>query len=145
MRRFGRVVEPAWGPGLHWGLPLGLDRFDRVRTDEVRRLSVGPADALEAGSEAHGGEFLTGDLNLVRIRAIVQYRVDDPVAYVVQGEDGRGAAPAGLPRPSLSASLARRRSTRCSASGRQAIATRGRGSLRQASERPPHWACRSWA
>ena len=106
VRRFGRVVGPAWGPGFHWGLPLGLDRFDRVRTDEVRRLIVGPADPLEAGSEAHGGEFLTGDLNLVRIRAIVQYRVDDPVSYVVQGEVVEGAPPEDcrgrtfrLPRP----------------------------------------------
>ncbi len=32
VRRFGRIIAPDWGPGLHWGAPLGIDRFDRVRT-----------------------------------------------------------------------------------------------------------------
>ena len=24
VRRFGRIVVPDWGPGLHWGSPWGL-------------------------------------------------------------------------------------------------------------------------
>ena len=67
VRRFGRLIEPAWEPGLHLGLPLGLDRLDRVRTDEVRRLSVGTSEEPAAGLDPSAGEFLTGDLNLVRI------------------------------------------------------------------------------
>src|SRR4051794_2479081 len=71
VRRLGRVVGPAWGPGFHWGWPVGIDRFDRVWTDEVRRLNVGLADPMEPGSEPSLGEFMTGDLNLVRVQAIV--------------------------------------------------------------------------
>ena len=41
VRRLGGLVRPAWGPGSHWGFPLGIDRFDRVRTDLVRRLHIG--------------------------------------------------------------------------------------------------------
>jgi membrane protease subunit HflK len=107
VRRFGRVVEPAWGPGLHWGLPPGINRYDRVRTDEVRRLNVGLADAPEDGADPSAGEFLTGDLNLVRIQAVIQYRVDRPAEFLVRGagtEDLLGR----LAEASLSGSLARR-------------------------------------
>jgi membrane protease subunit HflK len=112
-------------------MPLGLDRFDRVRTDQVRRLIVGPADPLEAGSEAHGGEFLTGDLNLVRIRAIVQYRVDDPIAYVVQGEAVEGLLQK-IAEAGLSATLARQGIDAVLRAGRQAVAEEVEESLRQA-------------
>ena len=59
----------------------------RVRVDEVRRLSIGlggtpgPADAPDAG------EFLAGDLNLVRAAATVQYRVADPVAFTLRAAE----------------------------------------------------------
>ena len=102
-----------------------------VRTDEVRRLSVGPGDPLEAGGEAYGGEFLAGDLNLVRIRAVVQYRVDDPVAYVVQGEAVEGLLQR-FAEAGLSACLARRGIDAVLRAGRQAIAGEVEGSLRQA-------------
>src|SRR4051794_33141706 len=121
VRRFGRVVAPPWGPGFHWGLPAGLDRLDRVRTDEVRRLNVGPADPLEAGSEESGGEFFTGDLNLVRIQAIVQYRVADPIAYVVQGDAVEGLLRRNA-EASLSACLARQGIDAVLRAGRQALA-----------------------
>jgi membrane protease subunit HflK len=87
VRRFGRLVEPSWGPGLHLGLPLGIDRLERLRTDEVRRLIVGASDEGETGADPATAEFLTGDLNLVRIQAVVQYRVANPAEMVVASDD----------------------------------------------------------
>ena len=107
VRRFGRIVEPAWGPGLHWGLPLGLDRFDRVRTDEVRQLSLGGGETGEVPDGSGSGEFLTGDLNLVRVQAVVQYRVARPADLVVRSVDAQ-AQLGRLAEASLSRSLARR-------------------------------------
>ncbi len=86
VRRFGRVQQPPRPPGLHLGWPRGLDRVTRVRTDEVRKLTVGLADAAGSDSDMGSGEYLTGDLNLIRAQAIVQYRVADPAAYVTKAE-----------------------------------------------------------
>jgi membrane protease subunit HflK len=107
VRRFGRLVQPAWEPGLHWGLPLGLDCFDRVRTDVVRRLVVGTKDTDEAGDNPAAGEFVTGDLNLVRVQAIVQYRVAGAAEMVVATE-GLETMLDRLAEASLSRTLARR-------------------------------------
>ncbi len=84
VRRFGRLVMPDWGPGLHWGAPLGIDCCDRVRTDAVRRLNVGAGEEAAEDGDPGAAEFLTGDLNLVRVRAVVQYRVASPALLVVR-------------------------------------------------------------
>ena len=81
-RRLGRTLPKAWTQGPHWGLPIGLETRTRVRIDEVRRLEIG-----DGGSASNGDEYLTGDLNLLRVRAAVQYRVSDPVAFVSRAED----------------------------------------------------------
>ena len=36
VRRFGAVTAEPWAPGLHWGLPWGLGRIDRVSIDQAR-------------------------------------------------------------------------------------------------------------
>ncbi|QEH37431.1 Modulator of FtsH protease HflK [Aquisphaera giovannonii] len=88
VRRFGRVVRPGWGPGIHVGLPLGLDRFESVRTDEVRRVSVGTGpSASVAVPDPAAGEFLTGDLNLAHAQAVVQYRVARPEEWLARAQD----------------------------------------------------------
>ncbi len=86
VRRFGRRLEPPWGPGLHWRFPLGIDRLDRVRSDNVRQFTIGQAGTAPADQDPSAGEALTGDLNLVRIQATVQFRVGNPVEYVFQSE-----------------------------------------------------------
>ena len=63
---------------------MGLDRLTRVRIDEVRRLSVGLAGTPSATDTPDAGEYLTGDLNLLRAEATVQYRVADPSVFVTR-------------------------------------------------------------
>ena len=85
-------AEP-WEPGLHWGLPWGLDRVDRIKTGQTRTLTVGARDPqaapLAQAPDPETDDFLTGDLNLVTAQAIVQYRVLDPVALPVRRPLGR--------------------------------------------------------
>jgi membrane protease subunit HflK len=72
VRRFGQVVARP-GPGLWIGLPWGLDRLDRVAVRTARQLAMGYVP--EADSTL--GQFLTGDQNLVNVRLIVEYAVDE--------------------------------------------------------------------
>jgi membrane protease subunit HflK len=41
VRRFGAVVSPREGEGLHYQLPWPIDRVDIVNVSQVRRESVG--------------------------------------------------------------------------------------------------------
>src|SRR4051812_5977521 len=86
VRRFGAPLAEPWAPGLHWGLPVGLDRVDRVKTGQARTLTVGAQD-LQAAPLARtpnpvADDFLTGDLNLVTAQATLQYRVKDPAPFL---------------------------------------------------------------
>lgn len=79
VRRFGRVVEVQSEPGLHFGLPWGLDRVDRVKPSETKAVTIGaaaPADrVLSAMPTDAAAQFLTGDQNLVNVQATVQYTI----------------------------------------------------------------------
>ena len=86
VRRFGAVLRESWGPGLHWGLPWGLDLVDRIKPGQTRTLTVGARDPQSAplaqSPNPETDDFLTGDLNVVTAQAIVQYRILDPVAFL---------------------------------------------------------------
>lgn len=82
VRRFGRMLDMPWQPGLHWGLPIPWEQRDRIRTMEVRRLDLGLAGIPGPGDDPAAAEFLTGDLNMILLRAVVQYRVVDPEAHL---------------------------------------------------------------
>ncbi len=77
VRRWGKVVDRP-GPGLYIGLPWGMDRIDKFPVRAVRQLSVGytPDDAADS-LNIPAGQFLTGDQNLVNLRLVVEYALDD--------------------------------------------------------------------
>ena len=95
VRRLGAALPEPWGPGLHWGLPWGLDRLDRVKVGQVRTLTIGalgPESApLAAAPDPQADEVLTGDLNLVTARATLQYRVAEPVAFLFAARSAESA------------------------------------------------------
>ncbi len=86
VRRFGAVLAEPWGPGLHWGMPWGIDQVDRVKSGQTRTLALGARGLqvapLARSPDPGGDDFLTGDLNLVTVEAIVQYRVSDPSRFL---------------------------------------------------------------
>lgn len=89
VRRFGKALAEPWGPGPHLGSPIGIDVRTRVRLDEVRTIEAGREGVASLDDDPGAGEFLTADGNLVRARAVVQYRIDDPVAYLTSAQDAQ--------------------------------------------------------
>ena len=85
--RFGRYLPPNKGPGLHIKLPFGIDRNYTVNVKTVQTQEFG-YQTLRGGSSptyvSRDAEatMLTGDLNIVDVEWIIQYRVVDPRAWV---------------------------------------------------------------
>jgi membrane protease subunit HflK len=89
VQRCGRVVGTDLEPGLHWHLPAPFGRGTAVDVARVRQLSIGftgPArgEREPVADEAH---YVTADENIIDIRAVVHYRVDDAVRYALGVED----------------------------------------------------------
>ncbi len=104
VRRCGRALARVRGPGLHWGAPWGIDRVDRVKVLETKRVGVGMTltrNAVGRRGRPLAAEALTGDRNLILLSAIVQYRVKDPRRYVCASAD-----PTALVRCAAAAALA---------------------------------------
>lgn len=70
VRRFGRKVDERIPPGLHYHLPWPIEVADKVRVDEVQRLDTGKL------------LMLTGDENLIEVKAAVHYVVKDASAFL---------------------------------------------------------------
>ncbi len=95
VKRFGRVVAIK-PPGLHFKLPFGIDQQTAVPTARVLKLEFG---FRTASNSSHGTLYdkrndhseeslmLTGDLKVVDVEWVVQYRVDDPDKYLHRVRD----------------------------------------------------------
>jgi membrane protease subunit HflK len=86
VRRCGRQLERLRGPGLHFGLPYGMDRVDKIKPMQMKRVGVGVGLAERSTGrrlQPRDAEGLTGDRNLILISAIVQYRIANAKDYLV--------------------------------------------------------------
>jgi modulator of FtsH protease HflK len=75
LRRFGRILPDRPGPGLHVGLPWGIDVVERISIAGVRRITVGYRDESADEVTTPVGQMLTGDHNLVNVQAEIHYTV----------------------------------------------------------------------
>jgi membrane protease subunit HflK len=98
LRRFGRVVPQPVTPGAIYVLPVA-ERLEKVAVGNERKFEMARRD----GSPL---ELTTGDENLVSMRAQIQYRVEDPIAFGTGHRDPeavlRAAAMAALTRRTAS-------------------------------------------
>lgn len=93
----GEGEKALLGPGLHFALPYPIDEVVKVPITELQRVTstvgwffITPEQEV-AGGEPMGGPSLnpavdgylvTGDQNIVHARATLNYRIEDPIAYV---------------------------------------------------------------
>lgn len=92
IKRLGAVIGTA-DPGLHFKLPLGIDEIQFVATERVLKQEFGfRTEATQAGEPTryqqvdHADEslMLTGDLNIIDVEWVVQYRINDPIQFLYE-------------------------------------------------------------
>ncbi len=96
VQRFGKVVRTAT-PGLHFKLPLGIETVRLVPTARVLKEEFGfrtvaaiPGERTRyAAGEPYKAEslMLTGDLNVIDVQWVIQYRIEDPIKYLFEVRD----------------------------------------------------------
>ncbi len=97
VQRFGRVVRTA-GPGLHFKIPSGVETARLIPTARVlkeefgfRTRDPGRRTRFARGDFSSESLMLTGDLNVIDVQWIVQYRIQDPVRFLFQVREPRDA------------------------------------------------------
>ena len=93
VQRFGKYLKEV-PPGLHFKLPLGIDRATIVPVKRQLKQEFGftTPGATDPYQSPRGGEretrleteMVTGDLNAALVEWVVQYRVSDPVKYLFE-------------------------------------------------------------
>jgi membrane protease subunit HflK len=84
VKLFGKVVKPNVGEGLHYRFPWPVAAADVVNISTIRREGIGLM--LPEHKSIHSSpkiiQFLTGDENIIDIKAVVQYNIKDAPAYL---------------------------------------------------------------
>jgi len=95
VKRFGRVVTDNILPGIHYRLPWPVESVVRLRTTEIRSMTVqfGETKASQGEKVAEGPQvpksapLLTGDENLVLATLLIQYAITGPKSYLYTTAD----------------------------------------------------------
>jgi len=85
IQRFGKYVRTT-DPGLHFKFPLGVEKVTPIKVKKIfkeefgfRTLSPGVKSRYSTKQYPQERLMLTGDLNILDVRWIAQYKVKDPV------------------------------------------------------------------
>ncbi|MGH8017237.1 MAG: FtsH protease activity modulator HflK [Opitutaceae bacterium] len=95
VKRFGKVIAIV-GPGPHFKLPFGIDTAEAVPTARVLKeefgfRSSGADDGRTQYRKDSGSRdeslMLTGDLKVIDVEWVVQYRISDPDKFLHRSRD----------------------------------------------------------
>ncbi len=83
--KYNKIV----GPGLHFKLPLGIEKNYNVPTQKIQNMTfgfrtekAGINTVYSSGDYPNESIMLTGDLNIVDVEWIIQYRITDARAWL---------------------------------------------------------------
>lgn len=95
IRRFGKYVRTT-NPGLHFKIPMGIERVDNVKVRYIYKEEFGfrtlrPGIKTQYSSREYFDEslMLTGDLNVLVVEWILQFKIKDPVKFLFNIRDQR--------------------------------------------------------
>jgi len=91
VQRFGKYLTEV-PPGLHFKLPLGIDKatvvpVKRQLKQEFGFVTAGARDPYQGPSSRDRGretQMVTGDLNAALVEWVVQYRISEPVKFLFE-------------------------------------------------------------
>jgi membrane protease subunit HflK len=96
--RFGRLVgntneQQIKKPGLHFALPFFIDKVIKIPVYTVQEIEISThyklgGSVASSGSAAStdidkNGYVLTGDKNIILVKAKIKYQINDPVRYTL--------------------------------------------------------------
>jgi modulator of FtsH protease HflK len=122
VRRFGRRVAVAVPPGLHYRLPSPIEAVTKIKVATVQAVSPPPL------------ELLTGDENLVALRATMHYTVKDVAAYLFNVGSPQGLLAANL-QAAVRQTVGVRQIDELLTTGREAAELEARALLQQSLDR----------
>jgi membrane protease subunit HflK len=83
IQRFGKYIRLS-SPGLHAKIPFGVEKVTPIKVEKIFKEEFGtgredPSSRLTFGENRDVSLMLTGDLNILDVRWIVQYKIKDPI------------------------------------------------------------------
>jgi len=85
IQRFGKYTRTTQ-PGLHWKLPLGIEKLSKVKVTKnykeefgFRTIQAGVRTQYSSKSYNDEALMLTGDLNVIDVTWIVQFKIKNPI------------------------------------------------------------------
>ena len=80
---FGKVTDIT-DPGLHFKLPYGIQKVNRVDVNVYQKIELGYRTQENGITLSYPDEstMITGDYNIVKVDFFVEYKIADPVAYL---------------------------------------------------------------
>lgn len=86
---FGRVVDARVLPGIHYHWPYPVERIVRLKVRETKRAIVAGevADQTLGRISPFQTQFLTGDQNVIQMRAVAQYNISSAADYLFRAEN----------------------------------------------------------
>jgi membrane protease subunit HflK len=88
LQMFGEFQESR-GPGLHWYWPPPIGKVTKVDVVVTRSMELGFFTTPTGAVTDQAGEALmiTGDLNIVNVQLVVQYRISDLEKFLFRVDD----------------------------------------------------------
>jgi len=89
---WGAVTSPRVLPGLHYALPWPIQHVYKLKVRQLRRAVIGgnAADIPMGRMQPSASEFLSGDENLLNVRVVAQYSVNNPREFLFRAADVDG-------------------------------------------------------
>lgn len=82
---WGAVAEDRVTPGVGWHWPWPVGRVYKLRVRELKRAFIGGEVADETNAlpaDPVLSQFLSGDQNILNVRAVAQYSIAEPARYL---------------------------------------------------------------